>query len=582
MAFHSSLSGSNIDSKELIVGITVVVAGYIVIDPFGVNFIGIRIFLWLGPWFFTLKCLCDDYRAVQKEGAPLSLSAFNNARTVKWVDYWVTSTGLSCIGWLLRFLERMAGESYLDTVSKTSVGMLTLQTGLLLWWITGNQAGTEPQDASAATANRNPSIHTKTSSMHERTRIDDMFGAIDNEFAKTVMELQSPSAGKAPSSTELIRNASAPSDLPVSTTRVSLAQAQIVSPGKINASDSDSLESPRSPTSKREIQHALLHRNAATRSDNESPYSQPSGYETDLSILSATSSSDSSVKERRAPSNPALRASPSSKAITKPSVSLNSRAGDEERPGRRSRSTSSSNHTSSIEFRKPDGKGISKSKAKPSPRRTASLSSTSTISLAEEANVSTALGTMKSRRKAMPDKANSSGSSPSIASSAEESEKPSTHTVNKSKAKPANPLGNGRRASSSEDLLTEVIPRPRPFVSVDAKKESEAPQPRASRILAQLDDILLAELNELGRSPGGLTTNTASDGQEAATPVTEELRRLQLSVQRPRERELSPEGRKEGILAKQTKRDLASMKPDVSLIPRLSPSQVGKPPFTSL
>lgn len=568
MTFHSSLSGSNIDSKEMLVGTTVVFAGYIVIDPFGVNLIGIRILLWIGPWFLTLKCLCDDYRAAQKEGTPLSLSAFNNVRTVKWVDYWVTSTGLSCIGSILGFLEHETGESYLDTVSKTSVGMLGLQVGLLLWWITGNQAATEQPDASAATTSRNPSIHTKTSSMHERTKIDDMFGAIDNEFAKTVMELQSPSASKSPSSTELIRNASAPSDLPVSTTRVSRAQTQIVSPGKINASDIDSLESPRSPTSKREIQHAPLHRNTGTRSDHESAYSQPSGYETDLSILSATSSSDSSERECRSPSNRALRASPSSEAVTMPSVSPNSRPGDEVRSGRHSRSTSASDHTSSDEVSKPNRKGISKSKARPSPRRAASFSSTSTVSFAEEVKVSTALPTMKSQRETTPDRGNSSGSSPRIASSAEESEKPSTRTINKPKAKPANPLGNESRASSSEDLLTEVIPRPRPFVSVDAK-EVEARQPRASKILAELDEILLAELNEADRSPGELTTNTSNVGQRSASPGTEELRRLQLMAQNSPERKPNPEGRKKGRLAKEAKRDKASIKPDVSIIPPL-------------
>lgn len=98
-------------------------------------------------------------------------------------------------------------------------------------------------------------------------------------------------------------------------------------------------------------------------------------------------------------------------------------------------------------------------------------------------------------------------------------------------------------------------------------KQDPKPPPRTSRILAQLDDILLAELEEMGRSPADVIINPCLGRESPISLATPQIRRSSQTEQKVRQENLAVEGLQQRKTAKDERKGKASSKAkDVSLV----------------
>lgn len=388
-------------------------------------------------------------------------STLEDMRTVKWVDYWITSTGLSCIGLILRYLDSASDDSLLDILTRNSTAMLLFQSGILLWWIIGNQVSTTNQDGSEVVTREPSGMTGRTKLTDDPVFVDGVSRAVTISSKKGVKDSESPLPGTTSTSAVATRLRSVLTDTtlgePVALGRKVTADQR----EKGDEAHTHTLESQLvNPYTKPKQRGVVSISSEETLSDDESVYSQPSGYETDMS-----------------------------KSLANTSVHTTSRAWP---------TNSSPRSELSIDLvKKPPGQSISMSKIGVPLRSRSPSTSASTSSRS--------------------------------ASSSEEADEPDAPDIRSSKQKPSDSVTKGSTLPSPDNALNQVIPRPRPIVSLEPKKQDATPPPRTSRILAQLDNILLAELEEMGRSPAGITVDPSSLGRES--PISPVLLQLHASGQ---------------------------------------------------
>ncbi|KAJ9106960.1 hypothetical protein QFC20_003860 [Naganishia adeliensis] len=526
-AAHSRLSGSNIDAQDLLLGMGVVLAGFLVIDPFGVNKVGLRLVLWIAPGITTVKCLYDSYKVALEKEKTVSLSTLGDMRTVKWVDYWISSTGASCIGLVLGYLDSTPDDSLMYTLTSNSTAMLLFQSSLLLWWIIGNQPSTADPDGSAVMTKEQSLTAGRAKSTDVRVLVNGVSRAVTIDSKNGVKDAKSVLPVTTSTNAEASRLDSAPSTM---ASAEPVTHIQKITTSQRKKRDETNTDTPESqyvkPPIKLEQRRALSSGSKETLSDDESAYSQPSGYETDLSKSLASSSVDG-IPGGASPSISSPCTMPSAEVVKELSARGVGKSEVGTTLGRRSPSTSSSRSASSTEqVKRPPVLRINKAKtAIPAGSRSLLISSSRT------------------------------------ASSSDEGEQPSIADIRLSKMKPAHSVAKGSSISSHDNALTEVIPRPRPIVSVEQRKQDPKPPPRTSRILAQLDDILLAELEEMGRSPADVTSNPSSLGLESPISLaTPRIRRLGQTEQKIRQENLAVEGLHQKKSAKNERKGKASSK----------------------
>lgn len=376
----------------------------------------IRFLLWIVPSIITISCLYDSYDVAIKTRTPLSFSAFQDFRTAKWLDYWTISIGIQCVESLFGYVKRSTGDHIEQAASSRRTVMVYLQSCILLWWIVGNRTLTEEgQYDSAEMAKENLA-------MPERTPAGEGTSAKMDSSTSTpsTLDLDSTQSGitSMKAEQEHLGSASRMRSLETATSQ------QKTELGSRKTGDSTKLDSfevqLRKPAVIRSRHSPSSSTSEGTLSDDESAYSETSGYETDLSESSSTTSPQAIRSDRRAPAkaNSTPRAASAPKGVKKA-------------PARN--------------VGKADSKGQ--------------------------------LSREKSRTLLLPENATSA--------------------------------------------IT-----PKPTLAVEpTKQKSPSPQPSTSRILAQLDDLLLTELEELARSPFAAASSSRHGPQSLSTPVTPRLMR---------------------------------------------------------
>lgn len=375
---HSRLSGSNINAQDLLLGIGVVLAGFLVIDPFGVNKVGLRLVLWCAPGITTVKCLYDSYKVALEKEKTVSLSTLGDIRTVRWVDYWITSTGASCIGLVLGYLDSTPDgslrDSLRDSLTSNNTAMLLFQSSLLLWWIAGNQPSTAGPGGSAVMTKEQSLTAGRAKSTDVRVLVNGVSRAVTIDFKNRVKDEKSVLPVTTSTSAEASRLDFAPSTM-ASAEPVTHRRKITTGQGKQrDEAETDALEWQHvNLPIKLEQQRAS--RSKGTLSDDESAYSQSSGYETDLSKSLATSSVHDIPRGASPISSP--RTVPSATVVKELSARGIGKSKVGTTLGRRSPSTSSSRSASSTEqIRRQRVLGINKAKtAIPACSRSPSTSS---------------------------------------------------------------------------------------------------------------------------------------------------------------------------------------------------------------
>ena len=134
--FHRTACPTNVEPPDLLLCIGIVVAGFLIIDPFGVNGSLLHVLLWLVPAIITWHASRGQYvTALQVEEDSLVASAFiKKVLTSKWSDYWLTALGIRLLAFLFKYVQRLL----LGGKEAKGISMFILQSALLMWWITSN------------------------------------------------------------------------------------------------------------------------------------------------------------------------------------------------------------------------------------------------------------------------------------------------------------------------------------------------------------------------------------------------------------------------------------------------------------
>lgn len=134
--FHRTACPANIEPQDLLLCIGIIVAGFLIIDPFGINGVLLHILLWLVPAVITWHAVRREYTiALRVEKDPFDSPAFiEQVLSSKWSDYWLTALGIRLFAFLLKYVQRLL----LGGKEAKGISMFILQSALLLWWISSN------------------------------------------------------------------------------------------------------------------------------------------------------------------------------------------------------------------------------------------------------------------------------------------------------------------------------------------------------------------------------------------------------------------------------------------------------------
>ncbi|KAJ9116358.1 hypothetical protein QFC22_004799 [Naganishia vaughanmartiniae] len=132
-----------IDPQDLLICFATLIAGLLIIDPFGISSELFEMILWLLPALITFECLsASPVESPEISGNAESIRISQQGyQTARWIDFWICDTGLQVGVSVVSYLQLMPGTvSDVVIPSGASPIALTLRIALLGWWIVDVQA----------------------------------------------------------------------------------------------------------------------------------------------------------------------------------------------------------------------------------------------------------------------------------------------------------------------------------------------------------------------------------------------------------------------------------------------------------